>query len=370
MNSEENAFIPADILAVDDTVANVLLLAKMLKERGHRVRVAPSGKLALSAVQVQPPDLILLDINMPEMNGYEVCEQLKANERWKDIPVLFISALNETVDKVKAFKVGGVDYINKPFQFEEVEARVETHLQLRRLQLALKKHNHHLEELVQEKVAEISNSQLTTIFALAKLAEKRDDNTGNHIEHTRIYCKILAQELQKHPRFQKVIDDIFVQNIFYASPLHDIGKVGIPDNILLKPGKLTPEEYEKMKVHTVLGTETLDMVRNQYPGNYFLNMGIAITRSHHEKWDGTGYPDKLAGESIPLEARIMAVADVYDALRSQRPYKPAFTHEQSCEIILGESGRHFDPVIIDVFKTIEKQFSEISRKIEANQTAK
>jgi len=366
MNSENNVCIPADILAVDDTVANVLLLAKMLKERGHRVRVAPSGKLALNAVQVQPPDLILLDINMPEMNGYEVCQQLKANERWRDIPVLFISALNETMDKVKAFSVGGVDYINKPFQFEEVEARVETHLQLRRLQVELMRHNQHLEELVKKKVAEISNSQLTTIFALAKLAEARDDNTGNHIEHTRIYCKALAQELQKYPRFQSIVNDTFVENIYYASPLHDIGKVGIPDNILLKPGKLTQDEFEKMKAHTVVGANTLNIVHNQYPKNTFLNMGIAITRSHHEKWDGNGYPDNLSGEDIPLAARIMAVADVYDALRSKRPYKPAFTHEKSCEIILGESGRHFDPAIIDAFKALEGQFLEISKKIDDN----
>jgi putative two-component system response regulator len=296
------------------------------------------------------------------MNGFEVCERLKADEVLKDIPVLFISALSETADKVKAFSVGAVDYVTKPFQFEEVHARVETHLRLRRLQVELERHNLHLEELVTEKVREISDSQLATIHAVSKLAESRDDDTGHHIERTQTFSKVLAETLRKNPRYAGSINDTFVENIYHASPLHDIGKVGIFDNILLKPGKLTAEEFEIMKTHAMIGANTLQSVRNKYPKNAFINMGIDIARSHHEKWDGSGYPGGLTGEDIPLSARIMAVSDVYDALRSKRPYKPAFTHEKSCEIIMEGAGRHFDPAVIEAFTAVEAEFAEISLK--------
>ncbi len=360
----EKSKYPATILAVDDTNANLTLLANLLKEYGHRVRLAPSGKLALNAVQTSPPDLILLDINMPEMDGYEVCERLKADERWRDIPVIFLSALSETMDKVKAFNLGGVDYINKPFQVEELTARVDTHLNLRRLQIELQKHNHHLEDLVKEKIAEISESQLSTIFALAKLAEARDDTTGQHIERTRTFCMVLARKMQSVPRYASIINHVFVENIFHASPLHDIGKVGISDSVLLKPGKLDAAEFEKMKTHTLIGSNTLTMAKGKYPRNAFLNMGIEIARSHHEKWDGTGYPDGLTGENIPLSARVMAVADVYDALRSVRPYKPTMSHEKACEIIIQGSGSHFDPSVIEAFKALESEFAEIRVKMD------
>jgi len=229
------------IMVVDDTPANLKLLQEMLKTTGYRVLAFPNGKLALSAAERIPPDLILLDISMPEMDGFEVCKQLKADPALKDIPVIFISALDETVGKVKAFSAGGVDYVTKPFQFEEVHARVEVHLRLRKLQVELERHNHHLEDLVREKVAEISESQLATIVALAKLAESRDDDTGTHIERTRIFCKILSEKLRDHPRYAGSINDKFIETIYQASPLHDIGKVGIPDSILLKPSKLSPE---------------------------------------------------------------------------------------------------------------------------------
>ena len=352
-----------NIMAVDDTPANLKLLQEMLQAKGYRVLAFPRGKMALNAAAKSPPDLILLDINMPEMNGFEVCERLKADEALKDIPVLFISALSETTDKVKAFSVGGVDYVTKPFQYEEVQARVETHLRLRRMQIELEKHNLHLEALVKEKVREISDSQLATIVALAKLAESRDDTTGKHIEHTQVLCKLLAAKLREYPRFGDSINDSFVENIFHASSLHDIGKVGIPDAILLKPGKLFPEGFEIMKTHAAIGANTLQAARGKYTRNSFLNMGIAIARSHHEKWDGSGYPDGLKGEDIPISARIMAVADVYDALRSKRPYKPAFTHAKSCEIILEGADLRFDPAVIDAYKSLESEFAEIRNLI-------
>jgi len=350
-------------MVVDDTPANLKLLQEILQSKGYRVLAAPDGKMALHAATKSQPDLILLDIDMPEMDGFEVCRRLKANEATKDIPVLFISALTETADKVKAFAVGGVDYVSKPFQFEEVSARVETHLRLRRLQAERERHNLHLEDLVLEKVREISASQLATIHALSKLAESRDDETGQHIERVRIFCKIVAEKLRDNPRYAGSIDDTFIGNIFHASPLHDIGKVGIPDNILLKRGKLTPVEFDVIKTHSVIGANTLQSARSEYPGNAFLNMGLAVARSHHEKWDGSGYPDGLAGEDIPLSARILALADAYDALRSKRPYKEAFSHEKSCGIILEGTGSHFDSAVVDAFRVVESDFAKIRARM-------
>ena len=347
------------IMLVDDTPANLKLLQQMLQAKGYLVLTFPRGKMALNAAAKNPPDLILLDITMPEMNGFEVCERLKADATLKEIPVIFISALTETEDKVKAFAAGGVDYVSKPFQFEEVNARVETHLRLRKLQLELSRHNLHLEDLVKEKVQEISDSQLATINAMSKLAESRDDDTGQHIERTRTFCKFLAEKLRDTARYAGSIDAAYLENIYHAASLHDIGKVGISDNILLKPGKLTPAEFEIMKTHTIIGADTLQTARSKYPLNVFINMGMAIARSHHERWDGSGYPDGLAGEEIPLTARIMAIADVYDALRSKRPYKPAFTHEKSCQIIWEGSGRHFDPALIAAFTLVEPAFANI-----------
>ncbi len=342
----------SNILVVDDTPANLSLLTNMLKEKGCKIRPVTSGKLALKVIENEAPDLILLDINMPEMDGYEVCRRLKADRRFSDIPVIFISAYTETIDKVKAFSVGGVDYITKPFQFEEVEARVKTHLKLHRYQVFL-------EELVKEKVKEISDSQMSTIFALSKLAESRDSDTGKHLERVQIFCRILAEKLCQLSSYKTVIDSEFIRNISNASPLHDIGKVAIPDNILLKPGKLTQDEFETMKTHTTIGVQTLDDVKNLYPGNNFIAMGILIARSHHERWDGNGYPDGLAGESIPLAGRIMAIVDVYDALRSKRCYKEPLSRPQSRDLILEGRGGQFDPTLVDAFFGVEEEFNSI-----------
>ncbi len=348
--------IPGNILIVDDTPANLTLLSGLLKEKGHRVRPVPGGRLALKAVESEPPDLILLDINMPEMNGFEVCERLKGDRRFSDIPVIFISALTETLDKVKAFNTGGVDYITKPFQFEEVDARVTAHLELRRYEKSL-------QNLVREKIGEIVNSQMSTIFALSKLAESRDPDTGAHIERVQILCKALALRLGGESPYAGAIDADFVNCIYNSSPLHDIGKVAIADCVLLKPGKLTTEEFEVMKNHTVIGVSTLQKVHEQYPNNAFVAMGISIARSHHERWDGTGYPDGLAGENIPLEARIMAVADVYDALRSKRCYKESVPRSEGRDIIEAGSGVQFDPVLVKAFLDIEEEFNVIGIKM-------
>jgi len=343
------------LLVVDDSPANVRLLAKMLKERGHRVRVAPDGELALRAVRTDPPDLILLDIDMPGMDGYEVCRRLKADDRWRSIPILFISALNETSAKLRSFEVGGVDYITKPFQFAEVEARVETHLKLRRYQLDL-------ERMVREQVREIADAQMATIFALARLAESRDDETGRHLERVRDVCGLLARRLQEASPYSDRIDAAYLRNLHQASIPHDIGKVGISDAVLLKPGRLTPEEYEIAKTHAAIGARTLEAVHRQYPRNAFLRMGIDIAGTHHEKWDGSGYPEGLRGERIPLCGRIMGLADVYDALRTRRPYKEPLPHAETREIVLRDAGSHFDPVVVEAFRAIEPELVERYRE--------
>jgi putative two-component system response regulator len=350
----------ADILVVDDTLANVQLLSGLLRQQGYKVRPVLSGRQAIQAVHNHPPDLILLDITIPEMDGYEVCEQLKKDPATSEIPIIFLSALSEPFDKVKAFTLGGVDYVTKPFHSEEILARIETHLKISALQIELEKHNHHLQELVQEQIKEISDSQMATILALAKLAEFRDEDTGRHIERVQIYCKLLAINLSLKKQYRSTITPAFVEDIFHASPLHDIGKVGIQDTILLKPGKLSPEEYTIMKTHSIIGAQTLIAVRERYPKNHFINMGIIIARSHHERWDGQGYPDGISGTDIPHAARIVAIADVYDALRSKRPYKPAFSHSESLKIILEESGAHFDPDMIAAFTELEGEFEKIS----------
>lgn len=224
----------------------------------------------------------------------------------------------------------------------------------------LLKYNIELEEIVNKKVAEISESQIATIYALVKLAESRDDDTGTHIERTSMLCKLMAQYLSILPEYKEIITADYIENIYKASPLHDIGKVGIPDSILLKPGKLTFEEFEIMKTHTTIGYKTLSEVKRKYKNNGFINTGMEIAKYHHEKWDGTGYPIGLSGHEIPVSARIMAIVDVYDALRSKRVYKEGFSHEKACEIINEGRGKHFDPVLVDVFLEHNERFRDLS----------
>jgi putative two-component system response regulator len=350
MTTFDDVLVGASILVVDDTVANLELLCELLRSRGHEPRPALSGEVALAAARAEPPDLVLLDVDMPGMDGYEVCAHLKADAALRDIPVIFISALfTHAEDKVKAFSLGAVDYLTKPFQAQEVFARVDAHLRLHRLQLAQEQYAHGLEDLVQTKVAELLDAQMATIYALAKLAERRDDVTGRHLDRAGAYCRLLAEQMGRDERYAPILTDFFIENLERAAPLHDIGKVGIPDAILLKPGRLSEEEFEEMKRHTTLGADTLGAVLVQYPGNSFLRMGIDIARSHHERWDGAGYPEGLEAEDIPLAARIVAVADVYDAIRSARSYKPAMPHAAACEAISAGNGTQFAPAVADAF---------------------
>jgi putative two-component system response regulator len=354
----------ASVMVVDDNPANLKLMEDILRGRGYDVSSFPRGRMALNAASEAPPDLILLDINMPEMNGYEVCEQLKASEKLSGIPVIFLSALNALEDKVRGFRAGGVDFVSKPFQIEEVQARVETHVKLRRLQKAVESDNGRLQELVRVQVRKIADAQMETIFAIAKLAEARDDETGRHLERLQTFSGLLAIGMSEQAKFRQIIEHAWIKNIFHATPLHDIGKVAIPDRILIKPGPLTPEEFEVMKTHAALGARTLRTVHERFPDNEFIRMGIDIAQSHHERWDGSGYPDGLSGEAIPLCARIVAVADFYDAVRSKRCYKPAIPHEETCAMILKENGKLFDPDVVSVFSGLRDSFRDVWRRMD------
>lgn len=350
------------VMIVDDTAENLRLLSEMLSGTGYRVRAFSGGATALQAARRDPPDLILLDIGMPGMDGYQVCEALKQDDDLRGVPVLFLSALRDINAKIRAFSTGGLDYIEKPFRFEEVEARVKTHLQLRQLQLQLEEHNERLELRVAEQVREISDAQVATIEALAKLAESRDDDTGQHVERVRTYSMVLADSIRS--RGSKAnLNEGFVNTIYRASPLHDIGKVAIPDAVLRKPGRLTTAEFDLIKTHTVIGAQTLEVVQEQYPNNAYIRMALDIVRSHHEKWDGSGYPDGLRGEAIPLPARIVALADVYDALRSKRPYKDPWTPERTVNTIVDDSGSHFDPNVVEVFLAVADDFGAIHDRL-------
>src|SRR5580658_3827930 len=353
------------VMVVDDNPENLQLMEEMLLSRGYDVRCLPSGRLALAAVSEEAPDLILLDINMPEMNGYEVCEQLKSSAHLSAIPVIFLSALNTPEDRLQGFRSGGFDYVAKPFQYEEVQARVDAHVRLRRLHRAMQNHNYSLQELVRIQVKRIVDMQLQTIFAIAKLAEARDDEMGMHLERVQAYCGLIAIGLSRNPKYSATLGSAWIRNIVHASPLHDIGKVAIPDRILLKPGPLTPEEFGIMKTHAALGSQTLEKVNDRYPDNEFIAMGIDLARSHHERWDGTGYPDGLAREEIPLCARILAVGDCYDAIRSKRCYKPAIPHEDACAIILRDGGTHFDPAVTAAFGELADTFRDVWTRMEA-----
>jgi putative two-component system response regulator len=355
------------VLIVDDLPANLRILSTILRRGGYRPRPVASGSLALRAAEHDPPDLVLLDIQMPEMDGYELCRRLKQSGKLRDIPVIFISAHQETSEKVAAFEAGGIDFVGKPFDEAEVLARVATHLRLRRLKLEVEAHNRELEEKVRHQVQVVTASHLATIFALARLAEARDDDTGRHIERVQTFTRLLALRLRESGAVQ--LSDAFIDTLHMAASLHDIGKVGIRDAVLLKPGPLTDEEFREMQAHCRLGAETLAEVENRYQENPFVRVGREVARSHHERWDGRGYPDLIAGPAIPLPARIVSVADVYDALTSNRCYRRAFRHEKAVEMIREGSGGQFEPAVVEAFLDREQEFRAIRERMDREEAA-
>ena len=354
------------LLIVDDNEMNRDLLLRRLGNSGYQLTAAENGKEALEKMRQQSFDLVLLDIMMPVMDGYETLEVMQKDEVLQRIPVIMITALDDVDCAVRCIEMGAVDYVTKPFNPVLLKARVGASLERKRLSDQEQRHreeiegsNKDLSDEVRAKIREISESQLAAIFAMSKLAESRDPETGEHLERMREYCRLLSEQLSRMPRYRSIIDREFVENIYAASPLHDIGKVGIEDRVLLKPGSLTDDEWVLMKQHPIIGAETLREVDRQHPGNAFIHTGIEIAEGHHEKWDGTGYPYGRSGEEIPLVARILALGDVYDALTSKRCYKDAFSHEKSRSIIQEGSGSHFDPDVVLAFFETEDEFMRV-----------
>jgi putative two-component system response regulator len=368
------------ILLVDDDPAVLGVLKECLRPH-FQLRIATLGQKALELAHLQPlPDLILLDVKLPDMHGYDICTALKQDALTTAIPIMFLSSHADVDNITHGLELGAVDYVSKPVAPAILLARVRTHLRLREAGDLLRDQNAHLEQLVskrtrdlearteelQARTTDLQLSQDLTIVALGSIAETRDNETGNHIHRTRAYVKVMALRLASLPRYRKTVTAEQWQMIWKSAPLHDIGKVGIPDHILLKPGKLTAEEFDVMRRHPTIGLDALRNaeIRMGAEGS-FLGVAKEITYGHHEKWDGSGYPQGLSGEDIPLSARLMALADVYDALISKRVYKPAWSHTDAVELVRESSGTHFDPALVDCFlqdtdefRTIVSRFSD------------
>jgi putative two-component system response regulator len=351
------------ILLVDDTPNNLAVLSDLLLPH-YRIRVAASGRRALDIAVTEPrADLILLDVMMPEMDGYEVLARLKDDPATRDIPVIFVTALDSVEDEQRGLSVGAVDYITKPFRPAIVLARVRTQLELKHAGDLLRDHNVFLEAEVERRMADNRLIQDVSIHALARLAEVRDPETGNHLRRTQEYVRTLARGLQAHPRFGAYLTDQVIANLAVSAPLHDIGKVGIPDHILLKPGKLSPDEWTIMKTHAKLGSDAIAQAeRDASRPVEFLRVAKEIAHYHHEKWDGSGYPEGLAGDAIPISARLMALADVFDALISRRVYKEPMPFDKARDIIVADSGKHFDPDVVNAFIAGYARFTEIAEQ--------
>jgi putative two-component system response regulator len=359
------------VLIVDDERVNIDILVGLLKP-DYRTLVATSGEQALRRASGDPaPDIVLLDVMMPGMDGHEVCRRLKADPATRAIPIIFVTAMSEVGNEMEGFALGAVDYITKPISPPIVQARVKAHIENKHARDFIEDRNRVLQQMVAERTRELAATQDATILSMATLAETRDPETGHHIRRTQAYVRALAMHLQGHPRHGGQLDERSVELLTKSAPLHDIGKVGVPDRILRKPGKLTPEEYGEMKRHPAYGRDAIAATEQVLAASgvspdaaSFLRFAREIALSHHEKWDGTGYPQGLSGEEIPLSARLMALADVYDALISRRVYKPPRSHAEAAAEIFAGRGTHFDPGVVEAFSALGEVFQGISRGFE------
>ncbi|THB80396.1 MAG: response regulator [Desulfobacteraceae bacterium] len=343
------------ILVVDDSRHNIDLVIGALSSH-YLISVATNGQDAISLANDGQPDLILLDVMMPEMNGYDVCLRLKSSGHTRDIPIIFLTALDDDDDEVRGLQYGAVDYITKPFNPRLLERRVKNHI-------ALKEHRDNLELLVSKRTHLLNLTQDVTIEIAGNLAEFRDPETGGHIKRTKNFVQCLAIAMRSGSgNLEYPMDDNIIELLVKSAPLHDIGKVGVPDSVLLKPGKLTSHEFEQMKQHTIYGKNIIKASEKSLGKQSFLSIAREIAHSHHEKWDGSGYPQGLKEKEIPLSGRLMTVADVYDALTTKRVYKPAFSHDKAVAIIKNSKGKQFDPDLVDLFLKNEKEFNAIATK--------
>ena len=345
------------VLIVDDTPDNVWFLAEALAGICI-IQVARDGPSALKMVVQKPmPEIVLLDVQMPGMDGYEVCRHLKNASDTKDIPIIFVTAMSEARDEAKGLKYGGADYIHKPFDPAIVRARVQNLAELKR-------YRDSLHDIIRAQTRALRKTQVGTIMALADLAEWRDPETGEHIKRTQEYVYCIARELAKNPKFTTTLTPDFIEMLYMCAPLHDMGKVSISDSILLKPGKLTEDEFSIMQKHCEFGAQILKRSLERIGREPFLEMAYQVARWHHDRWDGQGYPDGLMGDAIPVAARIMSVADVYDALISARPYKAPMPHEEAVSIIIEDSGTRFDPDVVEAFLSVQVEIKEIAERIQ------
>ncbi len=349
------------ILVVDDIPINLSVIAEILAPH-YSVKVAKNGARALEIVNAStPPDLILLDVEMPGIDGFEICRELKSRIETREIPVIFLTAKFSADDEAQGFFAGAADYICKPVNPPLLLARVAAHLASKSLRDMLKDRADCLEEEIRRRTHELGVIQDVTIQMMSSLAETRDNETGNHIARTQWYVKVLAEQLSGHVLHGRQLTAKYIDLLFKSAPLHDLGKIGIPDAILRKPSKLTQEEFVTMKTHPILARDAIEHAESRLGSTIpFLTIAKEIAYGHHEKWDGSGYPQGLSGEAIPISARLMAVADVYDALISKRVYKPAMCHEEASSLIKAGRGTHFDPAVVDAFVIQEAAFRKIA----------
>jgi putative two-component system response regulator len=363
-------FLPvkASILVVDDEITNLSLVAGLLREH-YQVKVAKDAERAMALAQREQPDLILLDVMMPLVDGYGLCRMLKADALTATIPVIFLTSQTDAENEELGLSLGAVDYITRPIRPGILLSRVRAHLSESQAARAMRVNNEYLEFEVNKRAKQLTAMQDVTILAMASLSETRDTDTGNHLRRTQNYVRLLARYMQSKPGYSDYLNDEVVDVLYRCAPLHDIGKVGIPDRILLKPGRYTQEEYELMKRHPSLGRDALESAQRVAgssaiqlggPADFF-EIAKELVQSHHEKWDGSGYPQGLKGQQIPIAARLMAIADVYDALISPRVYKPAMLHSKAAAIIVEGRGSFFAPELVDAFLALQNEFQNIAR---------
>ena len=349
----------AKIVIIGDKEVDLKFLKIILVNQGHEVYTDYCFEKAEEQLEELMPDIAIIDVEADDDRGFELCKSIRRQKKFHHIPVMFFCDLNDGDIAGSGFEAGAVDYISKPLDEEEVKIRIDNRLDVIKTHLKAQAKNAEFTAQMKDVLKTVDYPQMETILALANLAQSRDDYTGMHLDRMQKYAYVLIKEMQKNPKYKDVITDEFVADVTAATPLHDIGKIGIPDKVLLKPGKLTEQEYDVIKTHTLIGDETLDNVVNTFGDNTFLQVGKKIVRSHHERPDGTGYPDGLKGDEIPLEASVMAIADVYDALRTKKVYKPAISHEKAIEIIKNGKGTQFLADAVDAFLNVEKVFAYI-----------
>jgi putative two-component system response regulator len=346
------------ILLVDDNPTNLTAGKNMLKDE-YKVYPVPSAEIMFDLLENVEADLILLDIEMPDMNGYEAIKKLKDDERYADIPVIFLTMKTDEGSELEGLSLGAIDYVTKPFCAPLLLKRISNHLDSQMQKRELKNLNENLEELVQQKTKEVFDLQNAVLSTVADLVEFRDDVTGGHVVRTQQFLELLVREMINQGLYSDETRKWDMRYLIPSAQLHDVGKISIPDEILNKPGKLTDEEFEIMKSHTEIGVNVIRRIEEKAPNHDFLRSARLIAGSHHEKWDGSGYPAGLSGHDIPLEGRLMAIADVYDALISTRPYKRAFSTDEARQIIEEGKGSHFDPALVGIFLNVADQFSAV-----------